>query len=847
MNHLSPIAKCWYGLIVLLGAGAVGQASLEVFQPTANASGQGIWTILSTLSWLLLIPANGIVGLYRIRLPRRQEMISAGDVILFILAIYFGPAQATLSASFEGFIGSVRGRTIPWRSAIYNAAVLALTYYLAAHLFVFVATPLHHGHLFASSRVMLGLLGMVVTKFLLNAILILTIMVLSAPAGQRRSTLLQLLPLMRWMAATELIGTLLTGIVMVMTDLGLNLVWSVTSLIVLGGYSLLVLRHYFAQLEMQVERSALAEERASLAEATARLTLQTMKALATAIEAKDPNTLGHVQRVAAYVDALMPHLELTPDELNALKVAALLHDVGKLGISDVLLSKRGPLTELEQEKLQSHVQIGAQIASHFTVRLTGDQNDTQEISIAEIILCHHERYDGGGFPSHLRGEQIPYLSRILGALDHYDLNMFPRDPDLLVQLERAGAAGIDGALLKFQLEAGRALDPDVVMLVVRHHGALQIAARQAMPDPASNESGSRQDYAHIIANSQREDQQLFDSAHRLVGSSLKVSEVLETLTRNIDQVVPWSTIVALVLDEPSGMLEVMRVDGYKRSVLFERRGLKLSPQSAAWRAIQSRDIFLHASITVDLRNLSEELALHCPVADMFPLCDDEVLGVILVCHGDEQCLGADQIRFLESLCQLAAPALKNARHHQHEAITDGLTGLINNRYLMREGTQLMRSRIDGSLAVMMIDLDGFKAVNDKFGHETGDKILVTIARALKPLIGPGEILARKGGDEFVIILLDVDEMTAQARAEQIRNAVCEASVPVPHGEARVGASIGIAWMEANMTFETLLRIADARMYRQKRRRREAISEQPFLLDPDAPFGSGARSSLNLPF
>jgi diguanylate cyclase (GGDEF)-like protein len=251
---------------------------------------------------------------------------------------------------------------------------------------------------------------------------------------------------------------------------------------------------------------------------------------------------------------------------------------------------------------------------------------------------------------------------------------------------------------------------------------------------------------------------------------------------------------------------------------------------------------LNELVTSELRTLSPELAESCTLGDFFPLMGAQSqaeypLGLIALFHDDEAVLNRDEQRLIESLCRLAAPALQNAQFRQ-EAITDGLTGLTNNRYLMREGANLLRARPNQPLSVFMLDLDGFKQVNDKYGHEAGDEILVAVSRSVKSLVRPQDMFSRKGGDEFVLIIPDLSREGAEARALEVQEAVRRASVRVEGGrEARVGVSIGLACApEDGTTLTELLRVADARMYRQKRRRGEwPDKEIPIPSELDLPF------------
>ncbi len=138
--------------------------------------------------------------------------------------------------------------------------------------------------------------------------------------------------------------------------------------------------------------------------------LHAIKALIAALEAKDPYTSGHSLQVARYVHMMGEALGLVNEELFVLELAALLHDIGKIGMPDNILKKAETLQEEEYIQAKEHVIIGSKII--------GEIGDLQDV--AAIIRHHHERYDGQGYPDGLKGEAIPLFSRIITIVDAYE-------------------------------------------------------------------------------------------------------------------------------------------------------------------------------------------------------------------------------------------------------------------------------------------------------------------------------------------------------------------------------------------------------------------------------------------
>lgn len=145
---------------------------------------------------------------------------------------------------------------------------------------------------------------------------------------------------------------------------------------------------------------------AELAEAYA----STVRSLVTAIEAKDPYTRGHSERVAEYAQAIAGHMGLPQSDVQVLERAALLHDVGKIGISLDTLVSPDELSEDEMRAIRRHPGLGADLMTD--VDFLHD--------IVDVVRCHHERCDGQGYPDGIRGEKIPLLARILAAADSFD-------------------------------------------------------------------------------------------------------------------------------------------------------------------------------------------------------------------------------------------------------------------------------------------------------------------------------------------------------------------------------------------------------------------------------------------
>lgn len=169
-----------------------------------------------------------------------------------------------------------------------------------------------------------------------------------------------------------------------------------------------------------------------------------VKALTSAIDAKDPYTCGHSDRVAQVAVLLAKEMHCDPTAVDTIYLSGLLHDIGKIGINDNVLRKPDNLSEAEYEHIRTHVTVGYKILA--------DLKSFDEV--LPVVLCHHESYDGSGYPNGLKGEEIPLAARIVAVADSFDAMASDRPYRDIVPDEKVNEV--------FRAGAGRQWDPDVV-------------------------------------------------------------------------------------------------------------------------------------------------------------------------------------------------------------------------------------------------------------------------------------------------------------------------------------------------------------------------------------------------
>lgn len=202
---------------------------------------------------------------------------------------------------------------------------------------------------------------------------------------------------------------------------------------------------------------------------------------------------------------------------------------------------------------------------------------------------------------------------------------------------------------------------------------------------------------------------------------------------------------------------------------------------------------------------------------------EEVVGVMNIAYRARQEFTEDRLRMLGLLSDQAAIAIHNARLHdfvKHQAITDPLTGVANRRAFNDQLEEEIRrsKRYGHAFSLLILDLDGFKAVNDTFGHLIGDRTLQMVAECLQNTIRSTDFLSRYGGDEFALILPETDRKQAKNLVEKINMSVSECHMPWPEGEnvSRIKVSSGIASFPLDAeTADYLITLADTELYRKK--------------------------------
>jgi diguanylate cyclase (GGDEF)-like protein len=205
-----------------------------------------------------------------------------------------------------------------------------------------------------------------------------------------------------------------------------------------------------------------------------------------------------------------------------------------------------------------------------------------------------------------------------------------------------------------------------------------------------------------------------------------------------------------------------------------------------------------------------------------------LLGFINVDAETPNFFKADQMYRLQAFANQAAVAIRNAQLYeemQHLAITDSLTGLYNRRYFFEfaEKEISQSKRYTRGLSLIMMDIDHFKRVNDRFGHQMGDRVLKNVADICLSILRKADIMCRFGGEEFMILLPETGKEEAESAAERMCQAVADAVIPSESGEVKITLSIGVAELDKEHdTLDSLVFAADNALYRAKAAGRDCV-------------------------
>ena len=572
-------------------------------------------------------------------------------------------------------------------------------------------------------------------------------------------------------------------------------------------------------------------------EEMADLHLATIEALALAIDAKDQTAQSHIRRVQVYATSIARGLGMSDTEIQGVKTAALLHDIGKLAVPEHILSKPGPLTQEEFQKIRVHPQVGAEIISAVPF----------PYPVAPLILSHHERWDGKGYPQGLKGEEIPLGARILSVVDYYDALTSDRPYHKAMTPEAAMAL--------LQQEAGRALDPQVVQMFVKMAPEMESAAdtiesatpRRLSLEPQnergrpavgfSPETNKTSTVFEDIALAHREIYALYEIAQTM-GTSLGVADTMALISSKLSNLVPFSACALFLFDEEADSLRCRFATGVEADAIGTM-SVRAGQGLAGWVARNRRPLVnARPSAEFEAAGLAKSTSLLSAL--VAPLVfSDRFIGTLAVYSTQADFYTDDHRRLLDRVSEQASAVIHNSivfEQTQEDSLTDPLTGLPNTRFMFMHLTrELARAeRLKAEVALLVMDLDNFKEINDNHGHHVGDRALREVATVLRSGIRPYDICVRYAGDEFIVVLSGCAADEAERKRVELQRTVDDVLFEArPGRRLPLAISVGAAiYPHDGDSYESLLATADSRMYRDKTRRKQRVHVQPAATGTD---------------
>jgi diguanylate cyclase (GGDEF)-like protein/putative nucleotidyltransferase with HDIG domain len=762
------------------------------------------WPQNQTAQFLVYLGVSALASTLKVRLPGIKGTMSVSYVFVLLAIVTFSLFQTLLLAMVSGLIQTFwkpKSRPKLAHSA-FNLASLLVSANVSFRVYEFCGSV---QFLKPYPVVVLALTAF--AYFLLNTISIAIVVSLT-----ERKTLFSIYSQCYfWYFPYYLLGAWAAGLV---EKANATFGWPVSLLtipVLVAIYR--SYRLYLNHLETQKNH----------AEEMARLHLRTIEALALAIEAKDETTHKHLERVQHYALEVGKVMNLDAQELDALRAAAVLHDIGKLAVPEHIISKPGKLTPEEFEKMKIHPRVGAEILERVKF----------PYPVAPIVRAHHEKWDGTGYPEGLKGTEIPIGARILAAVDCLDAlasdrqyrKALPLDEAMRIVAERAGTSfdpAVVAVLQERYVELERAVSEATKHCQPIERGAVRrgFAPASGFENTAGKPGGPVPDFLTSIAAARQEVQTLLEVSQDL-GSSLSLTETISVLDQRLRRLIPFQTLVIFLRDGNHLAPEYVNGENFH---LFSSLRIPLGEGLSGWVAANNKPI-VNGNPSVEFGYLNDpsvfstlRSALAMPLVSM-----DRVQGVIALYQRDADAFSKDHLRILMAISAKITLVVENAvRYRQAEmsATTDGLTGLPNSSsmFLHLDG-ELARAKRSGSpLTILVCDLDGFKQVNDALGHLEGNRVLREVAVALKAACREYDFVARMGGDEFVMVLPGMHPDELQRKIAGLSAAVrrigedCGRHLAVSIGEA--------SYPRHGEDAEELLSAADHNMYRAKKERKD---------------------------